>query len=302
MIKTIHCSLTPIEKLTSLYRIYGVVTICIDNISFKIYSKADDHIANELFYNNGYEAQEFQLIKALTKKSRYFIDVGSNTGIFSIYSALTNKDLNVVSIEPHPSNYRRLLQNVEINKLTNIKAFPNAAGSTEGTVEFTIPKDLSISTTASSNAAYTKNFHNIEYTTIAVRQKKVDDLLAELPITQRDVIKIDVEYYELEVLKGAESILKYKRPLVVIEILEYEILISQFPAMKGKIDATHADKIFNFLMHLGYYCYSIDQNGLTFLHSPERQQNRNFLFTPIRLLQHTYAHSEIDKVLQEISE
>ncbi len=297
VIKAIHCSIIPLGKLPSLYRIYGVVHMSIDKICFKIYSKADDHIANEIFYNHGYEAQEFQLIKTLTKRSKYFIDVGANTGIFSIYAARANKKLDVLSFEPHPKNFERLLMNISINNLSNVKAFRNALGSSNTELEFTIPSDLSISTTASINAEYSKNFHPIAYKNIVVKQRRVDDVLADLPIKFFDVIKVDVEYYELEVLKGAKSTLLHKRPLLIIELLQYENLVQQYPKMKDKLNEHHSHEVFHFLNQLGYHAYAIEDNGVVYLDTLKGQHNRNFLFVPFKLSQASYTINEIEKAL-----
>src|SRR5438132_485333 len=56
-------------KLTHLYRVYGVVKLRIQDVYFKIYTLADDNIANEIFYNQGYEAEEFKLVREITRSS-----------------------------------------------------------------------------------------------------------------------------------------------------------------------------------------------------------------------------------------
>jgi FkbM family methyltransferase len=299
VIKVIH-KFVPLDRLTSLYRIYGTVKLNNGDLQFKVYCESDDHIANELFYNQGYEESEFKLIRTLTGRCKHFVDVGANTGIFSIYAASTNKELNIFSFEPHPGNFNRFLKNVSINKLTNIHAFQIALGATKANIELTVPADLSISTTASANSAYTKNFHRLQYTNISVQQKTLDEILIAIPLTPHDLIKIDVEYYELEVLKGMESTLKNNRPLILIEILQYENLINQFAEMRGKINANQANEVFSFLKSLDYYCYSISSNGLRSIASLKDQENRNFLFLPAKLPNIQYTLDEIEKALNEL--
>jgi len=273
----------PLGKLTSFYRVYGIINLNICGINFKIYSESDDHIANELFYNQGYERSEFQLLKKLIGRGKYFIDVGANTGIFSIWAAKSNPKLKVFSFEPHPSNFNRLVKNISINKLTNIEMFPWALGEKISRIEFTIPADFSISATASANERFTKNFHQIDYTNVSVPQTTIDEVFLQTPIQSSDVIKIDVEYYELEVLKGAKSTLLNKRPLIIIEILQFENLVIQFPSMQGEINKNHASEIFDFLAALNYYCYSIEGNGLKYVDSILHEQGRNFLFAPEKM-------------------
>ena len=295
IIRGFHRLISPIDKLTSYYRIYGIVDLRVCDVHFDIYSKSDDHIANEIYYEGNYESSEFWLLKTLTKTSRYFVDVGANTGIFSIFTATANAKLNVLSFEPHPSNFERLLVNVSINKLKNIRAFAKALGSTSTDVEFIVPSDLKISTTASATAGYSKNFHQVPYKSIKVKQETIDEVFSEIPLSPLDVIKIDVEYYELEVLTGARLTLRNKRPIVLIEILQYDTLVKQFPAMEGKISKEHADDIFVFLHNLGYYGYSVGSSELNHITSVNGEQNRNFLFLPAKLTKKTISYSEIER-------
>src|SRR6188768_875047 len=83
-------------KLTHLYRVYGVVKLNIQNVVFKIYTLADDNIANEIFYSHGYEAEEFRLVREIIRSSNSFVDIGANTGIFSIFAAKANPALKVL--------------------------------------------------------------------------------------------------------------------------------------------------------------------------------------------------------------
>jgi FkbM family methyltransferase len=303
VVKTCYNISHSFDRLTSLYRIYGTTKLKVVGVDFKIYSQADDNIANNLFYGINYEQGEFLLIKHLVKVSNYFVDVGANTGIFSIYAARSKKDLKVLCFEPHPSNYQRLLNNISINKLTNIQTFPNAIGQEQRTIEFTVPADLSISTTASANEIFTRNFHRIEHIAIPVKQVSLDEILLQVPLTWRDVIKIDVEYYELDVLKGAEQTLRTKRPIVIIEILQYENLILQFPEMEEKLDKNHASLIFNFLLSLGYHGYAIEEEHIEYLESVEsikKKGNRNFIFIPKLLSNQQYSLNNPLPLMQEI--
>lgn len=293
VIKALVLVAKPLSRLTSLYRIYGNVNLEVCDVNFIIYSKSDDHIANEIFYHRGYEHSEFLLLKQLLKRGKYFIDVGANTGIFSIWAAKANPKLKVYSFEPHPSNFSRLIKNISINRLTNIEALPAALGEKSAKIEFTIPADFSISATASANEKFTENFHGIKYTNVVVPQTTIDESFSKIPLEFDDVIKIDVEYYELEVLKGARSTLLNRRPLVIIEILQFENLVAQFPAMQREINKDHAIEVFDFLRAFNYHCYSIDVDGLNFIDSMENQKNRNFLFIPKKMPLRYYSFDQL---------
>ncbi len=285
------------KSIVNRYRVFGTVDLKINDIQFKFFTKADDFIANEIYYDKSYEADEFLLLQSLLSGSNYFIDVGANTGIFSIYAANLDSKIQIISFEPHPGNFTRLSKNIHINNLKNITAFPYVLGDQAETISFTVPADMSISTTASVNNDFTRNFHSIEFTTVSVEQVTLDEALSRFSISSRDVLKIDVEYYEMNVLRGAVSLIKNARPIIVIEILQFSSLVKQFPGMNDRISPTHGTEIFSFLKQLGYYAYGIGNDELLAVESLEGATNRNFLFLPIRLGQSRYSFKELSKEL-----
>lgn len=300
LLKSLRRFIKPLNKLTAVYRVYGVINLSVSDTHFKVYAASDDHIANQIFYEENYERDEFLLIKELTKKSRHFIDVGANTGIFSIFAAVANSNLQVVSFEPHPTNYNRLRTNIKINNLTNVVTFPKALGQSEKTIQFTIPADGGLSTTASVNENFSTNFHKIPFRKIDVDQLTFDAALKGFPLASTDLLKIDVEYYELDVLKGARQTLLDSRPLILIEILRYESLIEQFVDMKGKLNPNHAAEIQEFLKDLGYFPFALEARGVRAVTSVlEAHSNRNFLFLPRNINQSFLPFEDIAKSLSE---
>jgi FkbM family methyltransferase len=259
--------------------VYGVINLNISGTRFKVFSKSDDFIANELFYGLGYETAEFELIKAITANSSVFVDVGANTGIFSLFAACANPDLRVYSLEPHPGNFARLKKNLAINGQERIIAMQRALGDKTQTIKFTIPSDNSLSTTSSANSAFTTNFHNVPFKEIDVDQTTLDELAKEVPISMRDVVKIDVEYYELQVLMGSKSILTSNRPFVILEILSYQGLVSQHAGMKDKIPEDYAERIVNLMDQHGYYRYQLSSDAI--IRANKDVNGRNFLYSPI---------------------
>lgn len=266
------------EWIENRYRVYGTVTLCLEGVKFKMHSLADDHIVNELFYHRDYENDEFRWIKFITARSHCFVDVGANTGIYSVFAASANPKLHVFCMEPHPGNFSRLQTNILANHLINITPMPVAAGATSGSLQFTIPFDAGVSTTSSANEAFASNFHKIRQRNIEVPQVSLDEIGLEL--TSRDLLKIDVEYYELQVLHGCRRILAETRPLLLLEVLQYERLIQQFPEMKGKIQEDHASRILEFLNTFGYTPYSMNKSELIRCDDVKAASTRNFLFMP----------------------
>lgn len=288
------------SKLTHLYRVYGNVKLNIQGVQFHIFTKADDNIANEVFYDHGYEADEFKLVKAITASARTFVDVGANTGVFTIFAAKANPELNVVAVEPHPSNYQRLQKNIALNRLTTVTTFPFALGQSKTTIPFTIPADDSLSTTASVNEAFATHFHNTPQKRVDVEQVTLDDLLSGYHVTSSDLIKIDVEYYELEVLKGSEKTLSEARPLMLVEILDHNTLMHHSPEMRGCISENHAEDIEKLFARHGYYPYALSEEGIYAAETVLSGHNhRNFLFLPTQLREKSYRYHELQTVFNK---
>jgi FkbM family methyltransferase len=289
-------------RLTHLYRVYGNVKLNIQNVPFRIFTKADDNIANEIFYDRGYEAEEFKLVREITTSSKTFVDVGANTGIFSIFAAKANPELKVLSFEPHPSNYSRLQRNIEVNQLKSIKTFPVALGQTETVIQFTIPADNSLSTTASVNEAFATHFHEIPQKRVEIKQVALDAALSGENISSVDLLKIDVEYYELEVLKGTIKILSDIRPLLLIEILDYKALLHRAPKMKGRINENHAEEIEKLLLSLNYFPFGLSKKGIYATDTVlSGHDHRNFLFVPKKLAKKEYRFDELQALFNELA-
>lgn len=138
------------------------------------------------------------------KKINVFVDVGAHIGKYSIMMASLNKKAKIIAIEPDPRNFKALNYNVKINHLKNVKALPFAAGLREGLTQLFYDRWLTTSPSASFD------FRTKTY--ILVKCKKLDNLLSN--IKQIDLIKIDVEGFELEVFKGAENILKRTKTII----------------------------------------------------------------------------------------
>ena len=162
--------------------------------------------------SNLYEEDTTSLLLRLSPK--VFVDVGAHVGRFSII--LAKKGSRVISIEPSKENFGQLLKNVRMNNLQNkIKALNKGCSDKNGkeTLHFVMHQE---------------GFSSIEKKEGARKEiievRKLDDICKDtkLNLKERGVIKIDVEGFELNVLKGSKDILKKGSFLLVVEINEKE--------------------------------------------------------------------------------
>jgi len=138
-----------------------------------------------------------------------FIDVGAHIGKYTIPIAKRVGDGGlVVAVEPHHDNYRRLVENVELNGLKNVIALNVAAYSEERKVKLFVGD-------VHGHHSLVKDFGR---GFVLVRARPLDHVLEELEVSRVDWVKVDVEGAELEALKGLRRTLKRFRPIVVAEI------------------------------------------------------------------------------------
>jgi FkbM family methyltransferase len=138
------------------------------------------------------------------------IDAGAHYGFYSLLASkfVGSKGL-VLSFEPAPQNYRRLLMNIRINNACNVKAFKMALGDINGNAKLFLSK---ASGTHSIMPRLSKEYEN----TIYVKMRKIDSIVQELGIEKIDLIKIDTEGAELMILKGARQTLTRFKPKLTI--------------------------------------------------------------------------------------
>jgi FkbM family methyltransferase len=152
-------------------------------------------------------------------KGDVFVDVGAHVGKYtvSIAKVVGEKGL-VIAIEPHPENYKILMENVRLNGLKNVIGLNIAAWSEECKLKLFI--------------AGMHGRHSIKKDfglgSLSVKARPLDDVFDELVLKRCNYIKIDVEGSELEVLKGLVKTLKKYSPTVIVEILKDPTEVRKF--------------------------------------------------------------------------
>jgi FkbM family methyltransferase len=158
-----------------------------------------------------------------------FFDIGAYKGYYSlIASGLLRNGGMVVSIEPNPASFSILEANISRNSINNIIAKNIAIGDTIGKSSFRLN---GASSRFGENGDISIDVCTLDY---VVEQTKL------IP----SMIKIDVEGYEYEVIKGGYNTINKYKPILLIEI---------------HISANFA--LFNLLVSIGYKIGLLCNNG-----------------------------------------
>jgi FkbM family methyltransferase len=147
------------------------------------------------------------------------IDIGAHIGYYTLLgSKLVGPVGHVYAFEPSPSRYQALAANLVRNGLTNVTALNLAAGVGDGSaVLYEAPRmntgnsGLSPRLLDSPVAGQAEDYGRVE-----VRVCAVDCVVPVEVFSRVRVIKVDVEGYEVEALRGLESILDVGAPIALI--------------------------------------------------------------------------------------
>jgi FkbM family methyltransferase len=213
--------LKPLSLPSSVYkylRFQGVFKVQVGDKSFKIMHHGYP-VENELFWEGlkKWESVSLKIWMDMSKRSKVIIDVGANTGIYSLIASTLNPSAQVYSFEPLNFVYQKLLYNLSLNPSLNIKAFDIALSNNNGQTFFNVPGDIH-SYTASLNKSHDVN--NAKQ--VPVETKTLDTFLTEQS-SEVHLIKIDVERHEPEVIEGFMSSIKKFLPTILIEVLDDDI-------------------------------------------------------------------------------
>jgi FkbM family methyltransferase len=155
------------------------------------------------------------------------VDVGANEGAYCADVWAVNKDAHVFAFEPHPKTYKRLLANATgIEKMTPVNA---ACGSRAGQLMLYDYAGSSGTQHASLHAAVITELHKGKSDNHVVEVVDLDTFATAHGISLIHLLKIDAEGHELEVLRGAATLLGENRIRAIqIEFNEMNVVSRVF--------------------------------------------------------------------------
>jgi FkbM family methyltransferase len=147
---------------------------------------------------------EMRFMRDYLRAGDGFVDVGANVGVYTIYAvSCVGRHGHIDSLEPGPQALARLKENVRLNRLTNVRIHPVAAGAEDGRACFGTGNDtLNRLETALNDVGVTR---------IEVQCVRLDSLLVG---GRYAMGKMDIEGAEPLALGGATRMLEERNPPV----------------------------------------------------------------------------------------
>lgn len=155
-----------------------------------------------------------EALKRLAQKGGVVLDVGANVGVYSMLCARwAGPEGRVFAFEPAPATLVLLRDHLQMNGLTErVEVVPQAASDEVGEAVF-----------------YTHDFSGENSLSAGFAERVPEAATVRVPMTTLDafcqaheiaptLIKIDVEGYELQVLRGARETIRRYQPALLVEM------------------------------------------------------------------------------------
>ena len=182
----------------------GAPIVQIPSDAGPLWIRADDGVIRPYLEINGtWEPDEGAMLRKLVRPGSTFVDVGANVGYFSRLLATVAQPARIVAFEPHP-------ELVDILRLNTwglspvVEVHTCALGDSNGTV---------VLESAEHNYGDTRvSAGGVAPASMVAPVARMDDLV-DGPV---DVVKIDVQGYESEVLRGMQRIIRENPRLMLV--------------------------------------------------------------------------------------
>ena len=177
----------------------------------------DEYIGLSLREYGEFSEIELSLMSKFIMKDDVVFDIGSNIGAFTVPFAKKVGELGqVYAFEPQKVIYELLQDNVNKNKLKNVKVFNVGIGKKKEELEL---NEIDYSKVGNfggvsfkyDSSSFTKNIKDKKY------KVKIISLNEFMEIEKCNFLKIDVELMELDILMGGKNFLEKFRPILWIE-------------------------------------------------------------------------------------
>jgi FkbM family methyltransferase len=148
-----------------------------------------------------YEREVLDAVMANLPPHGVLWDVGANVGLHAITAKRARPGATVLAFEPSPHTAARLLANADLNGAA-VRVVTTALSDTNGVAE------LSIVTRGNSGLTSLRPWPDVRYeNTIMCPCSRADSLVDSGTLPTPNVVKLDVEGFELEVLRGFGDVL-----------------------------------------------------------------------------------------------
>jgi FkbM family methyltransferase len=207
------------------------------------YADLSDGFLRLIVIDGDYEKDFFRVADALLQEGGEFLDVGANHGLLSFGLARKLHDrVRFHLFEPNPKTLESIRKSLKLYPSMRAEINALAVCDEDGTVPFHVQEDQ----TGASHIAKSGG--------IPIRSIKLDTYFKDKCLDRVELLKLDIEGYELTALRGAEHALR-NRHIKAVYFEYFEKLL---------VRVTPPEKLIDFLDSLSYevcFCRHSDLAG-----------------------------------------
>lgn len=192
------------------------------------------------------------------------MDIGANIGFHTLNFAKICSEGFVHAFEPDSKSFKILSTNIELNNFHNVALHPIALGAKEEKLLF---YKLYLNNPGANRILAKPPASHFGQAQVDVHT--FDHVAEELMLQRLDLIKIDVEGFELFVLQGATSTIKKYRPILFVELAEKNLQEHNLSSLD----------LINYIESLGYQI--IDAKTMTPVDRSTQNHHTDILCFPI---------------------
>jgi len=202
-------------------------------------------------FSPGIMTAEQQFWSRLDLSGMTVYDIGAFHGLLTLLFASRAKA--VVCFEPNTQNRKRLMENLTLNGIRNVEVRKAGVGSRQGTHKMVgsplMPGGASVDEKTVEDLSRAGVKTAVEEIPIVT----LDEEIAQANLPAPDFVKIDIEGWEIEALRGARKTLELYKPTLFLEM--------HGQTMREK--RRKADEIVAFLWELNYRNIRHIESGTT---------------------------------------
>lgn len=161
---------------------------------FNMYLKPKLGVDKDLMLHGVREEESVEIYRDKIDEESVVVDVGGNIGYFPLVAA--DHAERVYCFEPSLRCRERLEDNLELNNCENIRLFDKAVGSENGVANFEEADELNCNHISKETEEGSRK----------VEVVSLDDFLGDR-VKDIDIVRMDVEGYEMKILEGMNRIL-----------------------------------------------------------------------------------------------
>jgi FkbM family methyltransferase len=198
-----------------------------------------------IFLGNIYERETKSALRKLVSPGSLVLDIGANIGAHTLHIAhLVGPSGRVMAFEPTDYAFRKLGRNLALNPslASRVKAYHCFLTVDDGAQ---VPNAIYSSWPLAKEAGLHAKHLGREMRTESAQARSLDSILSEHADRKVQLVKLDVDGFECDVLRGATTVLRDARPVFIMELAPYVL----------EERGTSLDELLSYFVPNGYTLY-----------------------------------------------